>query len=313
VEPHRRASYWREVISRAVLGGSVDLLKADFAGSISARRLDRMSFALFDSSAHDILRERRDIARDIDGSFLLSLQLGGLAKLRQEDREAVLRPGQMGILDSTRPFVVSFSGEVRRMVAVLPRDLTRRYAPGLGNGTGPLLIDDHAPCADLVREYVTKLANPTFDVSVTAAEVLSENLCSLLGIVLASGSDGLATPERELRLEALLAYMRRNASNPELTPREAAAHLNISVRTLHKLMHETGRTFCAWLLDERIDQCVRKLRDPRFARQQISQIAWSCGFSDVSYFNGVFKQRVGATPSQLRSSSLIAGPSGDHD
>src|SRR5450756_951367 len=132
VEPRHCASYWREVISRAVLGGSVNMPEADFVGSISARRLRRLAFASFDSSAHDILRERRDIVRDSSGSFLLSLQLGGMARLRQGDREAVLRPGQMGILDGTRPFVVSFTGAVKRMVAVLPRDLIHRYAPTLG-------------------------------------------------------------------------------------------------------------------------------------------------------------------------------------
>ncbi|HUI60489.1 MAG TPA: helix-turn-helix domain-containing protein [Steroidobacteraceae bacterium] len=307
VEPRHRASYWRDVISRAVLGGSVDMLEPGFAGCISARRLHRLAFASFDSSAHDILREKRDIARDTTGSFLLSLQLAGTAKLRQGGREAELRTGQMGILDSTKPFVVSFTGTVRRMVAVLPRDLVRRYAPVLGEASAPLLIDNSAPCADLVREYVTRLSNPAFEVSEIAAEVLSENLCSLLGIV-SSGSAGArgAPAERDLRLESLLAYMRRHATNPELTPGDAAAHLKISVRSIHKLMRETGRTFCAWLLDERIDQCIRRLRSPQYARQRISEIAWDCGFSDVSYFNGVFKQRVGMTPSSLRHSATGA-------
>jgi len=303
VEPRHRASYWRDVISRAVLGGSVDLLEPGFAGCISARRLQRLAFASFDSSPHDILREKRDIARDTSGSFLLSLQLAGTARLRQGGREAELRTGQMGILDSTKPFVVSFTGTVRRMVAVLPRDLVRRYAPALGEASAPLLIDNSAPCADLVREYVTRLSNPGFDVSESAAEVLSENLCSLLGIVSSGSAAGGLPAERDLRLESLLAYMRRHASDPELTPAAAAAHLKISVRSIHKLMRETGRTFCAWLLDERIDQCIRRLRSPQHARQRISEIAWDCGFSDVSYFNGVFKQRVGMTPSSLRQSA----------
>ena len=158
-------------------------------------------------------------------------------------------------------------------------------------------------CADLLREYILRLSNPTFDVTEAVAEVLSENLCALLGVV-ASNQASLAAPppsERRLRLEALLAFMRRHTTDPELTPQQAATHLKISVRSVHKLMQETGRSFCAWLLDERINQCIRAIRDPMLRHKRISEIAWSCGFSDVSYFNGVFKSRVGVTPSEVRA------------
>ena len=43
-----------------------------------------------------------------------------------------------------------------------------------------------------------------------------------------------AHPQRDLRLEALLAYMRRNCSEPDLSPSAAAAHLRVSVRAVHK-------------------------------------------------------------------------------
>jgi AraC family transcriptional regulator, positive regulator of tynA and feaB len=306
VEPRHCAAYWRQVISEAVLGGSVnDMPGTGFVGSISARRLRDLAFASFDSSAHEIVRDRRDIARDHGGAFLLSLQLGGTARLRQGDREVVVQPGQMGLVDGARPFVVSLSGPVRRMVAVLPRDLVSRYAPFLIRARNAVPIAETEPCADLLREYILRLSNPAFDVSETVAEVLSENLCSLLGVVAANQS-GLNSPppsERRLRLEALLAFMRRHSTDPELTPQQAATHLRISVRSVHKLMQETGRSFCAWLLDERINQCIRAIRDPQQRHKRISEIAWSSGFSDVSYFNGVFKTRVGITPSEMRMST----------
>jgi AraC family transcriptional activator of tynA and feaB len=304
VEPRHSASYWREVISEAVLGGSInDIPGAGFSGSISARKLRDLAFASFDSSAHEIVRDRRDIARDNGGAFLLSLQLGGSACLRQGERDVIIQPGQMGLVDGARPFIVSFSGQVKRMVAVLPRELIRRYAPLLTTCRSAVPIVETEPCADLLREYILRLANPAFEVSESTAEVLSENLCSLLGVVAANqaGLAAAAPTERQLRLEALLAYMRRHSSDPELTPLQAAAHLKVSVRSVHKLMQETGRSFCAWLLDERIGQCIRAMRNPAFSQKRISEIAWSCGFSDVSYFNSVFKSRVGMTPSEMRS------------
>jgi AraC-like DNA-binding protein len=307
VEPRHCASYWREVISEAVLGGSInDIPGTGFAGSISTRKIRDLAFASFDSSAHEIVRDPRNIARDHGDVFLLSLQIGGTACLRQGESTVVLKPGQMGLVDGAKPFVVSFSGQVKRMVAVLPRILMGRYAPLLMKSGGAMPIAENEPCSDLLREYIVRLSNPEFDVSELAAEVLSENLCSLLAIVAANQAGFSAAPptERQLRLEALLAYMRRHSNDSELTPALAAAHLKISVRSVHKLMQETGRSFCAWLLDERIDQCMRAIRNPALHHRRISDIAWSCGFSDVSYFNGVFKLRVGMTPSEMRSAEL---------
>lgn len=42
------------------------------------------------------------------------------------------------------------------------------------------------------------------------------------------------------------------------------------------------------------------LSDARFADRGISAVAYDVGFSDLSYFNRVFRRRFGATPSDVR-------------
>jgi AraC-like DNA-binding protein len=43
------------------------------------------------------------------------------------------------------------------------------------------------------------------------------------------------------------------------------------------------------------------LLDPRFAQWTIKAIANETGFGDRSYFNRVFRQRYGGSPSDLRA------------
>ena len=211
------------------------------------------------------------------------------------------------MVDPRQPFSVTLSGDVRRMVASLPRRMVHRYAPRWRD-PNTLNIRETEPSVDLIREYVLRLADPAFRVDDTVAEVLGENLCALVGVVVGRGVDSLteAHPQLDLRLEALLAYMRRNCSDPDLGPAVAAAHLRISVRTVHKLMEPTGRTFGEWLLDERLLRCVRMLEDTTHARRKISDIAWTCGFNDLSHFNKMFRSRLGATPSDLRRGTTQA-------
>jgi hypothetical protein len=71
---------------------------------------------------------------------------------------------------------------------------------------------------------VVRLADPACTIDGAVAEVLGENLCALLGVVVGRHVDGLtdAHPQRDLRLEALLKYIRRNCSDPDLSPSAAA-------------------------------------------------------------------------------------------
>jgi AraC family transcriptional regulator, positive regulator of tynA and feaB len=172
--------------------------------------LHDVAFTSFRSPAHEIAHTPMAISRDGSDAYLLSLQLAGRAELSQGGRDTVLKPGDLGIVDARRRFSVKLSGDVWRAAAILPRR-----------------------------------ADPAFAVRSVVAEVLGENLSTLLGVVVGHSVDGLAGDrlQRDFRLEALLAYMRRNCSDPDLSPSAAAVHLRISVRTVHKLMKRTERSF----------------------------------------------------------------------
>jgi transcriptional regulator GlxA family with amidase domain len=74
----------------------------------------------------------------------------------------------------------------------------------------------------------------------------------------------------------------------------------VRTSSVHKLMERTERSFGEWLLDERLHRCVRMLQDPTQTRRKISDIAWTCGFNDLSHFNNVFRSRLGTTPPDQR-------------
>jgi AraC-like DNA-binding protein len=308
VEPRRRFEYWNDLVAKAVCGvNAAQPSRHDFDATISIRRLHDAAFTSFHSPAHEIDRTSRDISRDRSDAYLLSLQLGGIARLRQGGRETVLKPGELGMVDAHRPFSVTLSGDVHRIVAILPRRMVHRYAP-MWRDLSALRIGETEPSVDLLREYVVRLADPAYAVDGAVAEVLGENLCALLGVVVGHHVGGLADahPQRDLQLEALLAYIRCNCSDPDLSPSAAAAHLRVSVRTVHKLMERTERSFGEWLLDERLHRCVRMLQDPTQVRHKISDIAWTCGFNDLSHFNNVFRSRLDTTPSDLRRGATRA-------
>lgn len=70
-------------------------------------------------------------------------------------------------------------------------------------------------------------------------------------------------------------------------------------RFSHAFSKTYGMTFQEFLLRYRVRRACQHLLSP--ARQQISEIAYSVGFSDPSYFSRVFKRYIGISPSDFMS------------
>ena len=58
------------------------------------------------------------------------------------------------------------------------------------------------------------------------------------------------------------------------------------------------------LLEQRLAAAYRGLRRLTPANVPISTIAFDCGFTDISHFNRMFRQRFGCTPSDVRNAAL---------
>jgi AraC-like DNA-binding protein len=103
------------------------------------------------------------------------------------------------------------------------------------------------------------------------------------------------------RLELAMAYLRKHFDFPGLTISTVASNQNISPRYLQRLVETTGSTFSEHLNELRLQRAFALLSDARYQKKQIGEIALRSGFSDVSYFNRMFRKRFGETPRGVRS------------
>ena len=106
------------------------------------------------------------------------------------------------------------------------------------------------------------------------------------------------------RLQAIKADIVENAGSRALTMTALAARHRVTARYVRKLFEAEGQTFSRFVLDERLARARRMLTDPRRRAETIGAIAFAAGFSDLSYFNRVFRRRNGATPTQVRAAAM---------
>lgn len=106
------------------------------------------------------------------------------------------------------------------------------------------------------------------------------------------------------RIEKIMEHMNSNFGQ-NITLRDAAkiaGMTEVSVSRFFKL--RTGKTFVDTLNDIRLGHASRMLIE---TTQSINEIAYKCGFNNMSNFNRIFKKKKDTTPKEFRNSYASVG------
>ncbi|MBD5780859.1 AraC family transcriptional regulator [Pelagicoccus sp. NFK12] len=84
-----------------------------------------------------------------------------------------------------------------------------------------------------------------------------------------------------------------------LTQAEVARALGMGVSSFSRFFRQhTGRTFTEFLTEIRVGQACQQLQR---SDEQVLQVCFACGFSNLSNFNRRFRERTGMSPREYRS------------
>lgn len=109
---------------------------------------------------------------------------------------------------------------------------------------------------------------------------------------------------RAARLSAIKADIAAHLDRRDLGLDFLTQRHGLSARSIRALFQAENTTFTDFVLERRLHRAHRRLRDPRHVGQAVSEIAFACGFGDLSYFNRAFRRRFGETPSDVRARSV---------
>ncbi|RAJ08556.1 helix-turn-helix protein [Chitinophaga skermanii] len=115
----------------------------------------------------------------------------------------------------------------------------------------------------------------------------------------ASFSNGEQFTYNSRRIEKTLEYMNQNFDKP-IALGELAKIANMSDVSFSRFFKQrTGNTFIDSLNEIRLGHATRMLID---TTQSVAEIAYNCGFNNISNFNRIFKKKKNCTPKEFRES-----------
>jgi AraC-like DNA-binding protein len=107
-------------------------------------------------------------------------------------------------------------------------------------------------------------------------------------------------PQKDKEKSTVLRYLATEYANSELSIEQAAATLGINRSKINDILRdELGLTFSTYLNKLRLTEAARLLSENRDAN--ISEIAYSVGYNNVTYFNKLFKTEYSCTPKTFKS------------
>ena len=301
--PHRRLDYWNGIHDKAVVPTFTDTADlAGFSPSLARTFVSHLWIGRVDSSPAVVHHTREHIAKMCEPLFLLKIQTQGSSRICQDGREVSLQVGDFALVDSTRPYHMTFNAPNKMLVVGMPDALLRRQFArperlvalrmGYTENLNSMLSDF---VQRLWRQCELDVARPTGD-----------NLSSALLNLTAAAFDKAANAQAvgSAHLEALrlriMHHIERRLGDCELSPKSIAAMLATSSRYVHSIFTRGDETLSRYILRRRLEESARTLASALHRSRSVSAIAFDYGFASCTNFGKVFREHYGMTPTEYR-------------
>jgi len=300
--PTSNVGQWLSFLDRNLYSYRLeDAIAGGFGLSAQSRSAMGHTVARFRTvgGASRLRRAREQIVTDGQDRLAFYLPIVGEVTLSQFGRTAIHKEGSIGCLSAAdRAEHVKF-GNNDTLCMLLPRKFVEER-----------IVHPEAICA---RPFEDK---PVGRLALDAMKSLSPNaddmddeqfaqtvmLIGELVLLAFRTSPDLETGERSVRganLARAKRVIRRHCGELDLSVADIADRCGLSVSYLHKLFRDDGRTVWEYLTQMRLYKARDMAMRPAGAATSVTDIALSCGYSNMSQFSTAFKRAFGVPPSEI--------------
>lgn len=309
---HDKFGYWQDVVCRALVDLECRPMSGmAFEASVEGSRLEGLSVARIEASAHRVERQPSAIARASEESLIFNFVLSGVAMAQQDGRSVVLRAGDGAVCDAQRPYSLRFDDTFKIVTIKLARSAIAHRAGSIHRITATSFGESSQMCPILFG-YLVSFSKQASLLPPAASEKVVRNFTELLAAALDEVILASPLPLSEYRATALMRvrdFVERHLDVCELDTAMVSTALNLSPRYINKLFEAENTSLTRYIWRRRLERAAADLQDPARAGLGISAIAMAHGFNDLSHFSRAFRQRFDLSPRAYRASGIASGAS----
>jgi AraC-like DNA-binding protein len=303
----QRLAYWNDLASAEFGPLVVDSTEPDrFEARLIRVPLGACFVAAACSSPASVRCQGEKSSDAMGGAVNLALQRTGVSRRKQLGNTAELGPGDFVLVDRSRPHSVQFDRPSETLAVRIPVASILERVGDPDRYFGVRVPGNTAAGALLTSFVLTTFANLSDLTSPAAANTVGDVLLSLLELVYDGGKKlqfSSASGTGGGHLQRARQYVETHLCDPEFSARDIAEHLSLCQRYVQTLFATLSVTPTVYILNRRLDVAAERLRHER-GRPRVSQVAFSVGFSDLSYFSHAFRRRFGVSARSYRDLAI---------
>ena len=311
VPADRRLAFWREVVCQTIAGVEARPLttRRSYDGRIHSRRVDLRDLRRFDllhvaADPQRVNRTRELIDLEAEEAWLLMLQEHATCSIHQGDQRSTLAPGDIGFLDTSRPYEVLFPRAFRQSIVKVPASLFNELIPMRWDVAGMALAGGD-PLTAIARANLLLLERFAHTISPALLPAAAERAIDHLGLAMRARLDD--SPMRRDRgtsahhFARASLYIIGHLHDSALSVERIANATGLSAGHLHEVFRKaTGATIGDYIRAQRLERCKRDLADQSLRHQSITFIAHRWGFSEASSLSRAFRAAYQTSPRRYR-------------
>lgn len=300
---------WRSLVGNRFGQLTLSTDASQFFGSLRSTQVDGTFVTEISASAHRVRRLASQIEPTDAKHLKLSLLLEGSGIVAQDGRTAILRPGDLAIYDTSRPYTLEFEEMVHTLVLIFPRHLVG-MSPKLIRQVTAVAMPGDQGLGRVISPFMEHLAaNLELLQGINGIRIMNSALDLITALLSAELTRNSRPTEdvRRINTEKVRLYIESHLADPGLSSVGVAQAHFISVRYLQYLFREQDQTVSAYIRERRLERCRMELLDPAFDSLSILQISTRWGLADSAHFSKLFKAAYGESASQYRNNHRPSG------
>lgn len=301
-----RAKLWTDAMDS--IGSSFEMgivTSRKFHGEVSVLQIGRVQLGSAKTIADGtvkVVRSEAKLRHDADDRIMVLINRGDTPmSARQFGRNIELMRDEMTVLSMDMPSECSTPHSGHSHVILLPREIVD--SPGrMLELLSATRLNTQRTAQLLLSQNVEQLLRAEEDIDPSLEMASGDYIIKLVSTILRVNGSNPTKPEAkkpDIRIADIRKQIARGYRIPDLAPGDVGERLGMSARSIQHVLSQHGATFSQELMAMRLEAAFGMLRSG--ATGAIAEIAFKCGFSDLSTFYRAFRARYGKTPNSFRA------------
>ena len=304
-----KVELWNAFGSETLSDMSVDPDDSEtFNARLSRLQIADMGVVWMETTAATARRKSPDIGSWAAGAgeaFLLTVQELGQSALDHNGHGGGLLPGDMILRGGSRPWTTRSCGRMSTVTLKIPRIRLQDKISDPDRLTGFIFSGQESRvrmAASIILSIKRSLADtPEAGWDDAVVDVVLETLSLACKPALGGETEHWSRdPVSRSKWRDICDHVERHLDDPDLSVASIAQATGQSVRSLQRLFVAGGKTSSRFILERRLERAALYMRDTGAGPRSITDIAFSVGFNDLSYFSRAFAERFGMSPRSFR-------------